>query len=67
MQQCKVQPNVITYRAAISAYQKVQQWAVALKLLSQMPTKSGQTWSNNPAINACERPAAVARGSGAFL
>ena len=57
MQDRKVQPDVISYSAAISACEKGGQWEPALELLQKMQDRKVQpnVISYNAAISACGR------------
>ena len=57
MKEAGIQPNTITYSAAISACEKGNQWKEALALLSKMKQEDikADTITYNAAISACEK------------
>ena len=61
MKEAKVDPDVISYNAAISSCEKGQQWPVAMHLFGSMPkAKVDADVIYNAAISSCEKGPAVA-------
>ncbi len=56
MQQRRLEPDVIRYNAAISAYEKGGQWEKALQLLDEMQQRrlEPDVISFNAALSACK-------------